>query len=172
MVRRLATSAQALRRTLAEFKTVALGEADTFRDILAEKYSVQRGGKKGNMTFRTFDGAFEMQVAVSRGIEFGPELQVAKDLIDECVADWAKDADDKIRALVNHAFQVNKEGRIDTGRVLGLRRLDIDDEKWTRAMNAAVDAVRETHSKTYLRFYSIDPETGTRSPISLDIAAI
>jgi len=74
--------------------------------------------------------------------------------------------------MVNQAFQVSKEGRIDTGRVLGLRKLDIDDPQWHRAMTAIADAIRVTSSKTYIRFYEIDPETGVRSAISLDLAAV
>lgn len=172
LVRRLAGSAQAIRNTLAAFKVSALDEADAFRALVAEKYGASKGGAKGNMTLRSFDGRLEMQVAVSDNLSFGPELQAAKALIDICVERWSEGANDNIRALVNHAFQVNKEGRIDTGRVLGLRRLDIDDAEWSRAMDAISDAVRVTSSKTYIRFYEVNTETGLRQPIPLDLAAV
>lgn len=172
LVRRLAGSAQSIRNTLAIFKGTALEEADAFRALIAEKYGASKGGAKGNMTLRSFDGKLEMQVAVSDNLSFGPELQAAKELIDTCVERWSEGANDNIRALVNHAFQVNKEGRIDTGRVLGLRRLDIDDTEWNRAMDAISDAVRVTSSKTYIRFYEVDTETGVRQPIPLDLAAV
>lgn len=172
LVRRLAGSAQAIRNTLSAFKGSALDEADAFRALVAEKYGANKGGAKGNMTLRSFDGKLEMQVAVSDNLSFGPELQAAKELIDTCVERWSEGANDNIRALVNHAFQVNKEGRIDTGRVLGLRRLDIDDAEWNRAMDAISDAVRVTSSKTYIRFYEVNTETGMRQPIPLDLAAV
>ena len=35
---------------------------------------------------------------------------------------WAEGANDNIKALVNHAFQTDKEGKINTSRVLGLLR--------------------------------------------------
>ena len=149
-----------------------MDEAEAFRALVAEKYGANKGGAKGNMTLRSFDGKFEMQVAVSEFLSFGPELQAAKGLIDICVERWSEGANDNIRALVNHAFQVNKEGRIDTGRVLGLRRLEIDDAEWNRAMDAISDAVRVTSSKTYIRFYEVNTETGTRQPIPLDLAAV
>lgn len=172
LVQRLAGSAQSIRSTLFAFKNAALGEADAFRQLVAEKYGATKGGAKGNMTLRSFDGSLEMQVAVSDTLSFGPELQAAKELIDTCVERWSEGANDNIRALVNHAFQVNKEGRIDTGRVLGLRRLEIEDGEWRRAMDAISDAVRVTSSKTYLRFYEVDTDTGARRAISLDLAAV
>lgn len=172
VVRRLSGSAQALRDTLTVFKETALNEAAAFRALIAEKYGASKGGAKGNMTLRSFDGKLELQVAVSDNLSFGPELQAAKELIDHCVERWSEGANDNIRALVNHAFQVNKEGRIDTSRVLGLRRLDITDAEWLRAMEAISDAVRVTSSKTYIRFYEVDTETGNRQPIPLDLAAL
>lgn len=172
LVRRLAGSARSIRDTLSAFKSAALREAEELRALTVERYGGRKGGAKGNMTLRSFDGSLEMQVAVSDHLSFGLELQAAKELIDACVARWSEGANDNIRALVNHAFQVNKEGRIDTGRVLGLRRLEIDDPEWRRAMEAISDAVRVTSSKTYVRFYEVDPDTGARRPISLDLAAV
>lgn len=172
MVRRLTTSALELNKTLATFKEAALDEAQALRDVVAQNYGATIGGKKGNMTLKSYDGAFEMQVAVSDRLTFGPELHAAKELIDRCVERWSEGVNDNIHALVNHAFQVNKEGRIDTGRVLGLRRLDIKDREWQRAMEAISDAVRTDSSKTYIRFYQRDPETGVRTAIPLDLAGV
>jgi hypothetical protein len=172
LVRRLATSALALNKTLVAFKEAALNEAQALRDVVAQNYGAAIGGKKGNMTLKSYDGAFEMQVAVSDRLTFGPELHAAKELIDRCVERWSEGLNDNIHALVNHAFQVNKEGRIDTGRVLGLRRLDIKDGEWQRAMEAISDAVRTDSSKTYIRFYQRDPETGVRTAIPLDLAGV
>ena len=173
LVRRLCMSALSLNETLATFKEVAMDETGALRALLDEKYGVKRGGRKGNVTYRAFDGSFEVQVAVAEHLAFGPELQSAKALIDECVERWSEGANANIKALVDHAFQVNKVGRIDTHRVLGLRRLDMgDDPVWARAMEAIGDAVRAVGSKTYIRFYAVEPGTGARRAIPLDLAAV
>lgn len=168
----LAEEAEHLSALLANFKAKAKGDVAALRQLLAEKYDAKLGGAKGNVTIRSFDGKIEVQVAVGESISFGPELQVAKDLIDECVHAWSEGASDNIKALVDHAFQVNKEGRIDTGRVLGLRKLAIDDERWVRAMDAIADSVEVTGSKTYVRVYRRDPVTEEKTPISLDLARV
>lgn len=56
--------------------------------------------------------------------------------------------------------------------MLGLKRLNISDEKWLRAMQAIGDSVRVSGSKPYLRLYERIGDTDQYSPISLDVAAV
>jgi hypothetical protein len=72
---------------------------------------------------------------------------------------------------VNDAFQVDKTGKVSTTRVLGLRRLDIDDPDWQKAIKAITDSIQISGSKQYIRFYERQ-ENGKYKQISLDIAAI
>lgn len=172
LVRRLCSGAASIEEVLANYKDSAFNEVEQFLDLLAQEYDTAKGGKKGNVTLSSYDGSFRVRVAVGDQMSFGPELNIAKDLIDTCVERWSEGSNDNIRALVEHAFQVNKVGRIDTQRVLGLRRLDIDDPDWNRAMDALSDAVRVVSSKRYLRVYRVEPETGAETQIALDIAGV
>ena len=70
------------------------------------------------------------------------------------------------------AFQTDKEGKINTGRVLALRRLDIRDEKWQKAMLAIGESLQVVGSKEYVRFYERIGNTDQYRPISLDVAAV
>ena len=72
---------------------------------------------------------------------------------------------------MNDAFQVDKEGLINTSRVLSLRRLNIKDEDWEKAMEAISDSIQVASTKPYIRFYERD-QTGDYKPITLDMAAI
>jgi len=172
MVRGFIKSARKLSEDLTALKANALGEAGSFADMLAAEYGTSRGGKKGNMTFRSFDGTLAMEVSVQDAIDLGPEIQSAKALIDGCVERWSEDANQNLKALVDDAFQVGKTGRIDTQRVLSLRRLQIDDDDWNRAMEAISDAIRVHTTRTYVRFYEVDPATGARKSIPLDFAKV
>lgn len=170
LARRLTESAKSVRDVMAQFKGVAMGEAQAFRDLLRDQYGVTKGGERGNMTLRSYDGTCEVEVQIADSIAFGPELDAAKKLVHECIEDWAEGANDNLRVVVMNAFQV-KKGKIDTARVLALRGYDIKDPKWLRAMDAISDAVRVTSSKTYIRFYEHDA-TGQRDPIVLNLAAL
>ena len=62
--------------------------------------------------------------------------------------------------------------KINTGRVLALRRLDIRDEKWQKAMQAIGESLQVVGSKEYVRFYERIGNTDQYRPISLDVAAV
>lgn len=170
LIRRLFAEARPIRERLGNLKALALSEAQAHKATVAEEYGATKGGAKGNMTLTSFDGTLRVKIAVSEHLTFGQELAAAKELIDDCILRWSDGANVNIRALIDQAFQVNKVGRIDTHRVLALRRLDIHDEDWKRAMEAISDAVRVSGSKTYVRFYEVDPRTGRENPIPLDLA--
>ena len=171
LVQALLAQAQKLATDLSDFKAQAFDDILAFKEMIAEQYGAQRGGAKGNMTLSTFDGSAQVQFAVSELIDLhGSQILAAKELIDNCVTRWSEGANDQIKALVDHAFQVGKEGKIDTQRVLGLTRLDIEDEEWTRAMEAIREAVRVTATRNYIRFYVTDPKSGIKTPVSLDFA--
>ena len=172
LVHDIVRRASELSGELSVFKQDALANVAAFRELVAEQYNATLGGKKGNMTLSSFDGTLQVQVAISESITFGPELEAAKALIDSCVRRWSEGTNDNIKVLIEHAFQVNKAGKIDTARVLGLRQLEFDDPEWNQAMDAVTDAIRITGSKTYLRIYERDPETEVTKPISLDLAKL
>lgn len=172
LVRELVAKAKGEAIALAKFKAAAFADIAAFVELSAEMYGVKMGGTKGNITLTSYDGAYKVVRQVQDTIVFDERLQVAKKLIDDCIQRWAEGSNVNIRALVHDAFQVSKEGRINTGRVLGLRRLDIDDEQWKRAMQAIGDSVRTNGSSTYVRCYERIGESDQYRPISLDMATV
>ncbi|ATG73649.1 sulfate transporter [Zobellella denitrificans] len=172
LVRELVTSAQALQQLMRKFKLDAMSDIAAFLELSAERYEVNFGGKKGNLTLTSYDGRFKVQRAVAEHLTFDERLQVAKELIDRCIHRWAAGSAAEIRALVEHAFQVDSEGKISTGRVLGLRRLDIKDAEWQQAMTAIADSIQVTGSKVYLRLYERVGDADQWRPIALDMAAL
>ncbi|MBX9935437.1 DUF3164 family protein [Giesbergeria anulus] len=168
----LCRMAQDSSASLAKFKLDAMQEVAALVATSLEQYGVKSGGNKGNVTLVSFDGKFKLVRQMQDRIVFGEQLMAAKALIDECVQTWSQGASDNIRVLVNHAFQTDKEGKINTGRVLSLRRLDIKDEAWQQAMQAIADSMQTASTKPYIRFYQRHEATGEYLPISLDVAAV
>lgn len=170
----LCESAKALRAQIAGFKLVARQQLDEFLERSAKKYEVTLRGTtgKGNVTITTFDGRYKVIRQISEAVVFDERLQIAKQLIDNCIQRWSKGSNANIRALVNSAFQVDKTGKINTARVLALLRLEIVDDEWTRAMNAIRESMGSSSSKTYERYYERVEATGEYAPINLDVAAL
>lgn len=172
LVCEVARKALELQQAMRDFKMGTLGDVEAFIDLSAEKYGVTVGGKKGNVTLVSYDGRYKLQRAIQESITFDERLQAAKALIDQCIHRWAEGSAAEIRALVEHAFQVDKEGNISTGRVLGLRRLSIDDEQWNQAMAAIADSIQITGSQTYIRLYERVGQSDQWRAIPLDIAKL
>ena len=168
----LCTMAKASSAALGKFKLDAMQEVAALVSTSMEQYGVKSGGTKGNVTLVSFDGKYKLVRQMQDHIVFGEQLMAAKALIDECVQEWSEGANDNIRVLVGHAFQTDKEGKINTGRVLALRRLAIKDEKWQQAMQAIADSMQTASTKPYIRFYERMDATGEYRPISLDVAAV
>ena len=157
-----------MRRVKAEIST----EVEAFLELSAREYDTNYGGKKGNVTLSSFDGQYRIVRAVADHLAFDERLQVAKELIDQCIHEWTAGSSSEVQALVEHAFQTDSAGKISTARVLSLRSLNIQNEKWQQAMQAIMDSIQVTGSKSYLRFYERQGEDGAYRQISLDVAAL
>lgn len=172
LVQQLVDQARTLNNQLAGFKAQVFGDVRAFIEMSFEEYGAKVGGKKGNVTLLSFDGRYKLQIAVQDSISFDERLQAARSLIDECLSEWTEGARPEVVTLVNDAFRTDTKGEIRTASVLALRRLEIADERWQRAMKAISEAVQVTSSKEYVRVYERIEDSDLYRPISLDIAVI
>lgn len=159
-----------VRELLRQLRASAFEEIAIFQALLAEKHGATVGGPKGNLTLSSFDGRLRVQVAVGDNITFGPELATAKSLIDECLEEWCEGGDPNIKAVVNDAFDVRKEGKVQVGQILRLRRLNIDHPTWQRAMTAIADAIRIDSTSSYVRLYDRPWHDAPHQLLQLNIA--
>lgn len=172
LVEEIVAAARAQSAQLANFKTKVFADIGAFVEMSAERYGAKVGGQKGNVSLVSMDGRFKVLRANQDTLTFDEGLQAAKALIDECVQEWTEGARSEIRVLINDAFNVDKEGKISTGRILSLRRLDIHDAKWRRAMEALGDSLRVQCSKSYVRVYERVGESDKYQPIPLDVSGV
>lgn len=142
-----------------------------FLDLSASEYDVTWGGAKGNVTLLSFDGKYKIERAIGEHRVFNERIQAAKAKIDACIERWSPGSSAEIRALVDHAFRVGKQGRIDVNQVLSLRQLAIDDPEWMEAMQACADAITAVSKTEYIRLYERLP-SGKYTAISLDWAKL
>jgi hypothetical protein len=170
-VRRIADEALKMKEVLSDFKKRIREDIYTFVELSANQYGKSWGGKKGNISLSTYDGKYRLMVAMEDNITFDERLQVARELIGDCIKKWSGGSRDEIKLLVQDAFQVDKAGKVSTARVLGLRRLEIRDPEWQKAMAAITESIQISGSKQYLRFYERDGR-GKYVQIPLDVAAL
>lgn len=170
-VRKIMAFASDLSAQIGRFKEHTFADLNAFQQLLEQEYGSRAGGAKGNVTFQTVDGLMQVKIQIADLIAFGPQLQQAKTLIDECLVEWGGESRPEIRALVNRVFNVEKEGQINKAELFSLLKLDIADERWNRGMDAIRDAIRITGTKEYVRFYRRARPQDRFEPVTIDLAA-
>lgn len=160
-----------LKNALKTFKDNAMGDIGAFVDLSTEQYGVTIGGKKGNISLTSFDGQYQVRISVNDKLTFDERIHAAKALIDECLQEWTEGSPDELRSIIDDAFAVDKEGKINAYRILTLRRIKSDNPKWKRAMEALADSLQVQSSTEYLRIYKRNPQ-GKYEHESLDLAGV
>ncbi|ODU53442.1 MAG: sulfate transporter [Lysobacteraceae bacterium SCN 69-48] len=170
LVRDIVNGASKLATELQAFKRGAFDDIEALVELSADQYGVKLGGKKGNVQLVSFDGRYKVLRAVADRITFDERLQAAKVLIDECLNDWTDKGPGELRVIVQDAFDVDKAGNINVGKILSLRRHKIDDERWKRAMDAIGDAIQVIGTTPYIRVYERIGDSDKYRLLSLDLA--
>lgn len=173
MVRKIMGFALALSEQIGRFKGHTMTDLGEFDALLEQEYKVMKRGNrgKGNRSYKTHDGLMEVEVRVQERIEFGPGLQIAKQIVDECLTEWSADARAEIRAIITDAFNTDQEGRINRAAIFSLLRLDIEDPRWQEAMRAIRDAMRVAGSKNQIYFRRAAAVGQPLIAITIDLAA-
>lgn len=169
-VRKIMGFALALSGQVARFKGHTFADLGSFDAILEQEYGATKGGPKGNRTYQSFDGLMKVEVRVNDLMDFGPELQIGKTLLDECLRDWASESRPEIRALITKTFNTDKEGQVNRALLFTLLSLEVEDERWNRAMEAIRAAVRIVGSKTYYRILQRSSIDAPFEVVTIDLA--
>jgi hypothetical protein len=165
-------AAEVLQGLLREFKEQTFADIDAFVEVSAGEYEVKMGGVKGNLQLVNHNETGKVRVAISDRITFDERLQVAKQLFDELIAEHSDGLDEVIAALINQVFTVDKAGKVDTRKVLELRRYNIQHPKWLEAMRAINDSIKVAGSKSYIQLYKRATPDDDWQAVSLDLAKV
>lgn len=170
-VREAIAKMRPVQNLLSNLKREIMADVHAFIDMSVEQYGVQRS-VKGNATLYSYDGKYKISIAMQDKLHFDERIYAAKALIDECLNEWTQGSRDELKVIVQQAFDVDKEGKINTAKVLALRRLNIEHEKWQRAMKAIGDSLHTQTTREYVRFYERDDETQEYVMMNLDFAKL
>lgn len=170
LVEKLFKAAADVNHRLLALKDLTSGNINAYIERRTQEYKLAPN-REGNYILATFSGDKQLQMKIGKFIDFDDRLQFAKQKIDNCLERWSEGADAKLRTVVFDAFKIDRKGRVDTKRILGLRKLAIKDKEWQEAMDLIGKAVTVVSSKTYFmfRFKEADGEWRT---MPLDLARI
>ena len=170
IVAKLAAKAIKLNEQMEKFKTEVMENISNYINSAEKFYGVTERTEEGNKSLTDFANSLRVELSVNKNLAFDEKLELARTLINSCIESWSEGSNAKLVALVEQAFSTDKRGMIDRDRILGLRKLNIKDEKWQLAMRIIGDSLTVISKKRYIRFQQkVD---GKWETISLDIAKI
>ena len=143
-------------------KTEIVDAIEKYLKDLAKDNKV-REGWKGNILLYNFSQNLCIERRIDETVSFDERLQLVKTTIDKWISQKLKDTDPTLSKVIAQAFSVDKQGRINTAMLLKLKRIDIQDAEWKKAMQLLDDSIFVKSSKMALRFRSKDlsvPEGG------------
>ena len=175
VVEKLIVKAKEVQSALKEFIEFAYKECYDFIDLLRQNYNMDKleNSKTGSVTLKSFNGAKEVQIQIAKQISFDQKLALAKEKIDDYLAQKTENADAEIRTLITRAFDV-KNGKVDAKMVLSLKQYPITNPKWQEAMKMIDEAVEIVGTKSYIRFKEREngATDGVLKMVVLDIAGL
>lgn len=160
-----------LREEMVKVKQSVDEEIKTFLQVSASQYGCNLEGDKGNVSLISYDGLTKVVVAFNDNLTFNENILVAKKLINECLAEWTSSAKEELKILISKAFDL-KSGQINVKGILGLRSLNIKDEKWKKAIDIINDSIQIMDSKKYIRLYSKESQDDAFEQVAIDFARV
>ena len=173
MVESIIKRVSKLSAKLVSEKTEIVAAIEKYLKELAKDNKV-RENWKGNILIYNFSQNLCIERRINETISFDERLQMVKTTIDKWLNDRLKNIDELIAKVISQAFSVDKQGRINTAMLLKLRKLDIQDHEWKKAMELLDESIFVKSSKMALRFRTknTDVPDGAWSEIGLNFNEI
>ena len=146
---RIVTDARALQQLMADYKRRIIEELQEYKRRAGEQYDASFS-QKGNITLTGFSGDMQVEHMVKDRIVFNEKLQLAKELIDQCFHEWTEGANANLKAIVDHAFNVDKSGKVNREAIIRLRQINIEHPTWKKAMELTVEAEVVETTREYI----------------------
>lgn len=155
---------------LRRFRGHLMDNLDALDALVLEKYGAKLGGEKGNRTYTSVDGLWQIKIKMQDRVAYGIELQAAKALFDECLTEWAADSRAEMRSIVTNAFNTDTEGQISRANIQALLKTESEDGRWCRGQEAIRDAVYVIGSKEYVLFRFRESHTAEFDTLTINLA--
>lgn len=151
LVESIIKSVVKLSEKMATEKVKIVTSIDKYLDELAKENKVKEKWK-GNILLQNFDKSLCVERRIDDNIGFDERLQMVKTIVDKWVAGRLNGIDENLSKVITHAFNVDKQGRVNTAMLLKLLHLEIDDNEWKKAMKLLKESIIVKSTKQSINF--------------------
>lgn len=140
-----------LAEKIAETKVEIVGSIDKYLDEIAKENRV-RENWKGNILLQNFDKSLVIDRRIDDHIGFDERLQMVNTIVDKWLNDRLDGIDENLGKVITQAFNVDKQGRVNTAMLMKLLHLEIEDSEWKKAMRMLKESIIVKSSKQSINF--------------------
>ena len=140
-----------LAEKIAETKVEIVGSIDKYLDEIAKENRV-RENWKGNILLQNFDKSLVIERRIDDHIGFDEKLQMVKTIVDDWLRHRLEGIDENLGKVISQAFNVDKQGRVNTAMLMKLLHLEIEDSEWKKAMRMLKESIIVKSSKQSINF--------------------
>ena len=163
--------ALALEKRMKILKEKLIDRIMKYKTAIGKETGVKLEGK-GNMCLTSFSGDKQVEFSMNDIVGFDEKLQIARQLINECLSEWSEDANKNLRIVVKQFFEADKKGKVNTQMVLKLRRFNVRRAKWNKAMDMIGEAISITGTRQYLNVRIRKNSTDKFRTVNLNFSSI
>jgi hypothetical protein len=162
--------ALALHNSLVAFKKEIMDECDALYEQMKADAHIKTS-QKGSYAITSFGGEVKIEMTIQDRVAWKePEIGFAKAKIFEYLKSELGDKQEAVRKLIYTAFETSG-GKLDTKRILGLLKLEINDATWKAGIELLKQSMQVVDSKRYVRVFVRDAE-GEYQPIDLNFSSL
>lgn len=172
VVERIIKKAEKLESMMLKVKQEIFNEVETYMNYIQKKSGAEEVDTKGNITLSDYSSLKKVKIQINEMLEFDERLNVAKQLIDECLTEWASDAAEELKAIVAEAFNVDKKGKVNKFMLFRLKKIRVKHPKWTKAMQLIDESTDVVGTRQYLMFQTRESIRDDFRTINLNFSSI
>lgn len=140
-----------LAEKISDTKVEIVSAIDKYLNELA-KENRTRENWKGNILLHNFDKSLVIDRRIDDNIGFDEKLHMVKTIVDKWLYDRLNGIDENLGKVITQAFNVDKQGRVNTAMLMKLLHLEIEDSEWKKAMRLLKESIIIKSSKQYINF--------------------
>lgn len=163
--------ALAIEKRMRDLKGKIIGRITKYRAAMEKDTGVKLEGK-GNVCLTNFSGDKQLEFSMNDIIVFDEKLQVARQLINDCIGEWSVDSNKNLKVVINQAFEMDKKGKVNTQAILKLRSLNIRNAKWKQAMELIGESISITGTRQYLNIRIRENSSAKLRTVNLNFSSM
>ena len=160
-----------IEKRMKDLKEKILGRIMKYRAAIEKDTGVKLEGK-GNLCLTNFSGDKQLEFSMNDIIVFDEKLQIARQLINDCIGEWSDGANKNLKVVINQAFELDKKGKVNTQAILKLRQLNIRNAKWKKAMELIGESISITGTRQYLNIRARKNSSAKLKTINLNFSSM